>query len=70
MEIEPSDTADWESCPTCGESLDDFCRYQRGYMAGYDAPHRPLLDAITLDSNVPVRVAPAPGQRRPRLVRR
>ncbi|MFD9453467.1 hypothetical protein ACFWBC_10295 [Streptomyces sp. NPDC059985] len=57
VEIEPYDGADWENCPACGESIDDFCRYHRGYMAGYDALHRPLLDAVTLDIDVPVRVA-------------
>ncbi|MGW7346782.1 hypothetical protein [Streptomyces sp. NPDC054854] len=47
VEIEPCDAADWENCPACGEAVDDFCRYHRGYMTGYDALRRPLLDALT-----------------------
>ncbi|AWZ06878.1 MULTISPECIES: hypothetical protein [unclassified Streptomyces] len=57
VEIEPSDAGDWENCPACGEAADDFCRYHRGYTAGYEALHQPLLDAITIDTDVTVRVA-------------
>lgn len=54
IEIEPYE-ADWESCPACGEVLDEFCRYHTGHAAGYEALHRPLLDAVTLDADVTVR---------------
>ncbi|MFZ3476040.1 hypothetical protein ACODT4_44425 [Streptomyces sp. 2.9] len=57
VEIEPYDTTDWENCSACGEVQDDDCRYHKGYVTGYDALHRPLLEAILRDADVTVQVA-------------
>lgn len=53
LEIEPYDT-DWENCGACVEASDLPCRYHSGVEAGYQALHRPLLDAMAQDPAVTV----------------